>query len=232
MEGQAEENPAEDEVVGVAGKLQAVDRGRELGLGGGVEEKQGKHTLKVSRKGQSGVENEDADGEQGRLILPGKEGQGGEVKVQEEHKEVVQEVRLGAEELEVEEMKAPAPQMQIALILIPLALNLATASASATSLGTRSAGVWVTLSVGEGEGRPEKEQEVVMTSGHVDPMQIALQLTQLALSLDTVSVSVTSLGIRSAGVWAIPYVVEVEEVEAVVAELLEVVELLGVEEGE
>ena len=156
------------------------------------------------------------DGEQDRLILPGKEGQDGEAKAQEEHKEEVQEVRLGVEEeLEVEEMKAPAPQMQIVLILTPLALSMATASASAISQGTRNAGGWVTLSVGEEEARLEKEQGVEMTSERADPMQIALQRTQLALSLATVSVSATSLGIRSAGVWAILFVVEVEEEEEV-----------------
>ena len=205
--------------------LQAVGRGRELGLEGDEEGKRGKRTLKVSRKGRSGVGNGDGDGEQGRLILPGKEGQDGEAKVQEEHKEEVQEEELGVKPVEVEEMKAPAPQMPIALTLIPLALSLATASASATSPGTRSAGVWVILSVGEGEARLEKEQKVVMTSGHVDLMQIVLQRIQLALSLVTASVSATSLGIQSAGVWEIPYVVEV-----VVAELLEVVEPLEVVE--
>ena len=216
-----------------------MGRGRELGLGGDEEEKRGKRTLKVSRKGRSGVGNGDGDGEQGRLILPGKEGQDGEAKVQEEHKEEVQEEEQGVR-MEVEEMKAPAPQMPIALTLIPLALSLATASASATSPGTRSAGVWVILSVGEGEARLEKEQKVVMTSGHVDLMQIVLQRIQLALSLVTASVSATPPAWGSAGARGPPSVgAEVEEwveegveeeellVEAEVVELLQEVE--GVE---
>merc|ERR1719234_475285 len=122
----------------------------------------------------------------------------------------------------------PAPQMPIVLEPIPLAQSMATASASAISQGTRNAGAWVTLSVEEEqEARLEKEQGAEMTSGRADPMQIALQLTQLALSLATVSVSATSLGIRSAGVWAILFVVEaVVEVVALpeVVELLEAVE--------
>merc|ERR1719234_1505843 len=93
----------------------------------------------------------------------------------------------------------PAPQMPIVLEPIPLAQSMAIASASAISQGTRNAGAWVTLSVGEEEARLEKEQGAEMTSERADPMQIAHQLTQLALSLATVSASATSLGIRSAG---------------------------------
>ena len=82
----------------------------------------------------------------------------------------------------------------------------------------------MTLCAGE-EQVARLEREVEMTLVRVGQMQIALRQIRPALSLAIVSVSATSLGIQSAGVWEIPYVVEV-----VVAELLEVVEPLEVVE--
>ena len=216
---------------GDAGALQAELRGRELGPGGEEGEKQGRRTLRESRKGQNGAGNGGVDGEQGRGILPGKEGQDGTVRVQEELKEE-QEVNLGVEV----EMKAPALQMPTVPNLTQLVPNLVTASASATSPGTRNAGEWVTLCAGE-EQVARLEKEVEMTLERVDQMQIALRQIPPALSLAIVSVSATSLGIQSAGGWVTLYVVEVEEA-AVVAEIAEVVEgevvveLLQVVEGE
>ena len=201
--------------VGDAGALQAELRGRELGPGGEEGEKQGRRTLRESRKGQNGAGNGGVDGEQGRGILPGKEGQDGTVRVQEELKEEEQEVKLGVEV----EMKAPALQMPTVPNLTQLALNLVTASASATNPGTRNAGEWVTLCAGEEQvARLEKEAE--MTLVRVDQMQIALRQIPHARSLAIVSVSATSLGIQSAGGWATLYVVEVGVEEA--AEIVEV----------
>ena len=205
----------EEEVApGDAGALQAELRGRELGPGGDEGEKQGRRTLRESRKGQNGAGNGGVDGEQGRGILPGKEGQDGTVRVQEELKEEEeeQEVKLGVEV----EMKAPALQMPTVPNLTQLALNLVTASASATSPGTRNAGEWVTLCAGEEQvARLEKKAE--MTLERVGQMQIALRQIPPARSLAIVSVSATSLGIQSAGGWVTLYVVEVEEAAVVVA---------------